>query len=41
MATVARLLGEHMEVDRSVYAEAEPDENHFTTTGSYAGDCPS
>ncbi|WP_433285408.1 SpoIIE family protein phosphatase [Pseudonocardia sp. CA-142604] len=40
MATVARLLGEHMEVDRSVYAEAEPDENHFTITGSYARGLP-
>jgi anti-anti-sigma factor len=40
MATVARLLGEHMEVDRSVYAEAEPDENHFTMTGSYARGLP-
>jgi anti-anti-sigma factor len=40
MATVARLLGEHMRVDRSAYAEAEADEDHFTMTGSYARGLP-
>jgi anti-anti-sigma factor len=40
MATVARLLGEHMEVDRSAYAEAEADENHVTMTGGYARGLP-
>ncbi|GAA1318904.1 SpoIIE family protein phosphatase [Pseudonocardia xinjiangensis] len=40
MATVAQLLGEHMQVDRSAYAEAEADEDHFTMTGSYARGLP-
>jgi anti-anti-sigma factor len=40
MRVVARLLGEHMRVDRSAYAEAEADEDHFTMTGSYARGLP-
>jgi hypothetical protein len=36
MATVARLVGERLSCDRCAYAEAEPDEDHFTMTGSYA-----
>jgi anti-anti-sigma factor len=40
MATVAQLIGEHMQVDRSAYAEAEADEDHFTMTGSYARGLP-
>ena len=35
MITVARMLGEHLEVDRCAYAEVEPDEDHFTITGNY------
>ncbi len=35
MAAAARLLGEHMAVDRSAYAETEADEDHFTMTGGY------
>ncbi|QJY45632.1 SpoIIE family protein phosphatase [Pseudonocardia broussonetiae] len=40
MSTVARLLGEHLAVDRSAYAEAEADADHFTMTGSYARGLP-
>ena len=40
MATVARLVGERLACDRCAYAEAEPDENHFTMTGSYARGLP-
>ncbi len=40
MATVARLVGERLACDRCAYAEAEPDEDHFTMTGSYARGLP-
>ncbi|GAA4674917.1 hypothetical protein GCM10023215_03350 [Pseudonocardia yuanmonensis] len=40
MRVVARMLGEHLRVDRSAYAEAEADEDHFTMTGSYARGLP-
>ncbi|MCO1653672.1 SpoIIE family protein phosphatase [Pseudonocardia humida] len=40
MATVARLVGEHLRCDRCAYAEAEADEDHFTMTGSYARGLP-
>ncbi|GAA2899133.1 hypothetical protein GCM10010472_66840 [Pseudonocardia halophobica] len=40
MRVVARMLGEHMQVDRCAYAEAEADEDHFTMTGSYARGLP-
>ena len=40
MATVARLVGERLSCDRCAYAEAEPDEDHFTMTGSYARGLP-
>ena len=40
MATVARLVGEQLACDRCAYAEAEPDEDHFTMTGSYARGLP-
>ncbi|HEY0016871.1 MAG TPA: ATP-binding protein [Longimicrobium sp.] len=35
VATAARMLGEHLGVDRCAYAEAEADENHFVLTGDY------
>jgi PAS domain S-box-containing protein len=40
MTAAARLLGEHLAVDRCAYAEAEADEDHFTMTGSYATGLP-
>ena len=40
MATVARLVGERLSCDRCAYAEAEPDQDHFTMTGSYARGLP-
>lgn len=40
MTTVTRMLGEHLAVDRSAYAQAEADEDHFTMTGSYARGLP-
>jgi hypothetical protein len=40
METVARLVGEHLECDRCAYAEAEADEDHLTTTGSYVRGLP-
>lgn len=40
MRVVARMLGEHMRVDRCAYAEAEADEDHFTMTGGYARGLP-
>ena len=40
MRVAARMLGEHLRVDRSAYAEAEADEDHFTMTGSYARGLP-
>ena len=33
--TLARLLGEFLEVDRCAYAEVEEDEDHFTIPGDY------
>lgn len=35
MAVTARMLGEHLEVDRCAYAEVEEDEDHLTVTGGY------
>ena len=35
MATAARLLGEHLGVDRCAYAEVEADEDTFIITGNY------
>jgi PAS domain S-box-containing protein len=35
VATAARMLGEHLGVDRCAYADAEADENHFILTGDY------
>ncbi|HET7448985.1 MAG TPA: PAS domain-containing protein [Gaiellaceae bacterium] len=35
METAARLLGEHLGVDRCAYAEVEADEDTFTITGNY------
>ena len=37
----ARLLGEHMGVDRCAYAQVEADEDHFLLTGDYTRDVPS
>jgi PAS domain S-box-containing protein len=34
-ATAARMLGEHLGVDRCAYADAEADEDHFLLTGDY------
>jgi PAS domain S-box-containing protein len=33
--TLARLLGEHLKVDRCAYAEVEADEDHFVIPGDY------
>jgi PAS domain S-box-containing protein len=35
VATAARMLGEHLQVDRCAYAEVEADEDHFVLTGDY------
>lgn len=35
-AVTARLLGEHLGVNRCAYAEVEDDQDHFTITGDYA-----
>ena len=35
VATAARMLGEHLQVDRCAYAEVEADEDHFALTGDY------
>jgi signal transduction histidine kinase len=35
MATTARMLGEHLAVDRCAYAEVEADEDAFVITGDY------
>jgi PAS domain S-box-containing protein len=35
VATAARMLGEHLEVDRCAYAEVEADEDHFALIGDY------
>ncbi|HEX5813502.1 MAG TPA: PAS domain S-box protein, partial [Pseudonocardia sp.] len=40
MTTVARLVGERLACDRCAYAEADPDEDHVTMTGSYAPGLP-
>ncbi|MDI1446862.1 GAF domain-containing protein [Polyangium sp. 6x1] len=40
MATTARLLAEHLDADRCVYAEVE-NEHTFVVTGDYARDVPS
>ncbi|HEX8362874.1 MAG TPA: GAF domain-containing protein, partial [Longimicrobium sp.] len=42
MATAARMLGEHLGVDRCAYADVEADEDHFAITGNFTrGDTPS
>jgi PAS domain S-box-containing protein len=42
VATAARMLGDHLAVDRCAYAEVEEDEDHFLIAGSYTrGDTPS
>lgn len=38
MAVTARLLGEHLGVNRCAYAEVEADEDHFQLTGNYTRD---
>jgi PAS domain S-box-containing protein len=38
MATTARMLGEHLGVNRCAYAEVEADEDHFVITGDYTRD---
>jgi PAS domain S-box-containing protein len=35
MAVTARLLGEHLGVDRCAYAEVEADQDHFVITGNH------
>ncbi len=40
MTTVARLVGERLACDRCAYAEADPDEDHVTMTGSYVPGLP-
>ncbi|HEX8293113.1 MAG TPA: PAS domain S-box protein [Pyrinomonadaceae bacterium] len=41
VAASARLLGEHLQVDRCAYAQVEPDEDHFLLTGDYTRGVPS
>ncbi|HEX8561036.1 MAG TPA: PAS domain S-box protein [Pyrinomonadaceae bacterium] len=41
VAASARLLGEHLRVDRCAYAQVEPDEDHFLLTGDYTRGAPS
>jgi PAS domain S-box-containing protein len=41
VAASARLLGEHLEVDRCAYAQVEEDEDHFLLTGDYTRGVPS
>ena len=41
VATSARLLGEHLRVDRCAYAQVEADEDHFLLTGDYTRGVPS
>ena len=41
MATVARLLGVHLEASRCAYADVESDENHFTILDDYTNNCVS
>ncbi|HEX8322410.1 MAG TPA: PAS domain-containing protein [Tepidisphaeraceae bacterium] len=40
-ATYARLLGEHLDVDRCAYADVEADEDTFNLTGDYNRGVPS
>jgi PAS domain S-box-containing protein len=40
-ATAARLLGEHLDVDRCAYADVEPDQETFNLTGDYNRGVPS
>jgi GAF domain-containing protein len=35
VSTAARMLGEHLAVDRCAYAEVDADEDHFVLTGDY------
>ncbi|MET0646658.1 MAG: PAS domain S-box protein [Pyrinomonadaceae bacterium] len=41
VAASARLLGEHLQVDRCAYALVEADEDHFLLTGDYTREVPS
>jgi GAF domain-containing protein len=41
MATVARLLGEHLGVSRCAYAPVDEDQNHFTIYEDYTDGCAS
>jgi PAS domain S-box-containing protein len=41
VAASARLLGEHLQVDRCAYAQVEADEDHFLLTGDYTRGVPS
>ncbi|MFI9005749.1 SpoIIE family protein phosphatase [Actinosynnema sp. NPDC053489] len=41
MATVTRLLGEHLAADRCAYARVEADEDHFVMSGDHATGLPS
>lgn len=38
MAVTARMLGEHLGVDRCAYAEVNPDEEYYTVIGQYSRD---
>jgi PAS domain S-box-containing protein len=41
IAVAMRLLGEHLGVDRSAYADVEADEDHFVVVGEYTRDAAS
>lgn len=41
MAAVEQRLGEHLRANRCVYAEVEPDSEHFAIRHDYTHDCPS
>ena len=41
VSVAARLLGEHLHVDRCAYADVEPDQDTFNLTGNYIRDVPS
>ncbi len=41
MATVARMLGQHLQVSRCAYAEVAADGDHFSIPGDYAQGCAS
>ena len=41
MATLTRMLGEHLGASRCAYAEIEADEDHFTVYEDYTRDCVS